>query len=139
MALGPLESKPSFLSERELLRTVHTDCCVEVEANWYSAPRELIRQRVSVLVRDQQVLIRHGGRIVARHDRLPAGSRARRVIEGHWEGLVPRKQRQQAAASLEPATHRDEKEGSGVRRMVLGSELARSLTVYAEIVGEVAS
>jgi transposase len=139
MALGPLESKPSFLSERELLRTVHTDCCVEVEANWYSAPQELIRQRVSVLVRDQQVLIRHGGRIVARHDRLPAGSRARRVIEGHWEGLVPRKQRQQAAASLEPATHRDEKESSGVRRMVLGSELARSLTVYAEIVGEIAA
>lgn len=138
-ALSPLARKPSFLTERELVRTVHTDCCVEVEANWYSAPQELIRQRVSVLVADQQVLIRYGGRIVARHERLPAGSRCRRVIEGHWEGLVPRKQRRQAAASLEPATHPGRKAGSGVGRTVLGSELARSLSVYAEIVGEVAA
>jgi hypothetical protein len=55
-ALQPLEAKPSFLAERELVRIVHSDCCVEVEANWYSAPQALIRQRVSVLVRDQQVL-----------------------------------------------------------------------------------
>ena len=59
-ALQPLEAKPSFLAERELVRIVHSDCCVEVEANWYSAPQALIRQRVSVLVRDQQVLIRYG-------------------------------------------------------------------------------
>ena len=49
-ALQPLRGKPSFLAERELVRIVHSDCCVEVEANWYSAPQELIRQRVSVLV-----------------------------------------------------------------------------------------
>lgn len=85
-AAHPLEDKPSFLVERELLRIVHIDCCVEVEANWYSAPRSLIRQRVSVLVRDQQVLIRYGGRLVAQHERLRPGSRSRRVIEGHWEG-----------------------------------------------------
>ena len=46
---------------------MHSDCCVEVAANWYSAPQALIRQRVSVLVRDQQVLIGHGGRLVAEH------------------------------------------------------------------------
>ena len=56
-ALQPLEAKPSFLAERELARIMHSDCCeeVEVEANWYSAPQALIRQRVSVLMRDQQL------------------------------------------------------------------------------------
>ena len=95
-ALQPLGGRPSFLAERELVRIVHSDCCVEVEANWYSVPQELIRARVSVLVADQQVLIRHGGRIVVRHERLRPGSRSRRVIEGHWEGLVPRRQRPMA-------------------------------------------
>jgi transposase len=32
VALQPLEAKPSFLAERELVRIVHSDCCVEVEA-----------------------------------------------------------------------------------------------------------
>jgi transposase len=134
-ALQPLEGKPSFLAERELLRIVHSDCCVEVEANWYSAPQSLIRQRVSVLVRDQQVLIRHGGRIVAQHERLRPGSRSRRVIEGHWEGLVPQRQQREAVASLEPVMAAAERRFRPVR----SSELARSLAVYAEVIGEVAA
>jgi hypothetical protein len=136
-ALQPLEGKPSFLAERELVRIVHSDCCVEVEANWYSAPQALIRQRVSVLVRDQQVLIRHGGRIVARHERLQPGSRSRRVIEGHWEGLVPQRQQREAVRSLEAAAANT----NGVRglRVVRSSELARSLAVYAELIGEMAA
>lgn len=135
MALQPLGGRPSFLAERELVRVVHSDCCVEVEANWYSAPQSLIRQRVSVLVRDQQVLIRHGGRIVAQHERLRPGSRSRRVIEGHWEGLLPQRQQREAVASLEPVMAAAERRF----RPVLGSELARSLAVYAEVIGEVAA
>jgi hypothetical protein len=134
-ALQPLRGKPSFLAERELVRIVHSDCCVEVEANWYSAPQALIRQRVSVLVADQQVLIRHGGRIVARHERLRPGSRSRQVIEGHWEGLVPQRQRHQAVASLELVQATAQRPSRPVR----SSELARSLAVYAELVGEVAA
>jgi transposase len=136
-ALQPLRGRPSFLAERELVRIVHSDCCVEVEANWYSAPQALIRQRVSVLVRDQQVLIRHGGRIVACHERLRPGSRGRRVIEGHWEGLVPQRQQREAVRSLEPAAASPD----GVRglRVVRSSALARSLAVYAELIGEVAA
>ena len=45
-ALQPLCGRLSFLAERELVRIVHSDCCLEVEANWYSAPQALIRQRV---------------------------------------------------------------------------------------------
>jgi hypothetical protein len=134
-ALQPLRGKPSFLAERELVRIVHSDCCVEVEANWYSAPQALIRQRVSVLVADQQVLIRHGGRIVARHERLRPGSRSRQVIEGHWEGLVPQRQRHQAVASLELVQATAQRPSRPVR----SSELARSLAVYAELVEEVAA
>lgn len=112
---------------------MHSDCCVEVEANWYSAPQSLIRLRVSVLVRDQQVLIRYGGRLVAQHERLRPGSRSRRVIEGHWEGLVPQRQQREAMTSLEPVMAAAERRF----RPVLGSELARSLAVYAEVIGEV--
>jgi transposase len=136
-ALQPLEAKPSFLAERELVRIVHSDCCVEVDANWYSAPQALIRQRVSVLVRDQQVLIRHGGRIVARHDRQKPGSRSRRVIEAHWEGLVPQRQRLEAVRSVQEATAT--RDGERGLRTVRSSELARSLSVYAELIGEVAA
>ena len=136
-ALQPLEAKPSFLAERELVRIVHSDCCVEVEANWYSAPQALIRQRVSVLVRDQQVLIRHGGRIVAEHRRQRPGSRSRQVIDGHWEGLVPQRQQREAARSLQDASV--SRDGEREQRPVRSSELARPLAVYAELIGEVAA
>ena len=137
MALQPLPTQPSFLAERELVRIVHNDCCVEVEANWYSAPQALIRQRVSVLVRDQQVLIRHGGRIVAEHRRQRPGSRSRQVIDGHWDGLVPQRQRREALRSLrDNGTSRDQ---DSERCPVRSSELARSLTVYAELIDEVAA
>ncbi|WP_222934191.1 IS21 family transposase [Cyanobium sp. NS01] len=136
-ALQPLEAKPSFLAERELVRIVHSDCCVEVEANWYSAPQSLIRQRVSVLVRDQHLLIRHGGRIVAEHRRLRPGSRGRQVIEAHWAGLVPQRQRREAAVSLQEASATRDRERE--RRTVRSSELARPLAVYAEVIGEVAA
>jgi hypothetical protein len=136
-ALQPLEDKPSFLAEQELVRIVHSDCCVEVEANWYSAPQALIRQRVSVLVRDQQVLIRHGGRIVAEHRRQRPGSRSRQVIDGHWEGLVPQRQRQEALSSLESIAVAAV--GNPLSRPVRSSELARPLAVYAEVAGEVAA
>lgn len=112
-ALQPLEAKPSLMAERELVRIVHSDCCVEVEANSYSAPQALIRQRVSVLVRDQPVLIRHGGRIVAEHRRREAERSLR-------DGNASRDQEQE-------------------RRVVRSSELARPPAVYAELIGEVAA
>jgi hypothetical protein len=110
---------------------------VEVEANWYSAPQALIRQRVSVLVRDQQVLIRHGGRLVAEHRRQRPGSRSRQVIDGHWDGLVPQRQQREAVRSLRDGNA--SREQNTERRPVRSSELARPLAVYAELIGEVAA
>jgi hypothetical protein len=93
----------------------------------------LIRQRVSVLVRDQQVLIRHGGRIVAEHRRQRPGRRSRQVIDGHWDGLVPERQQREAVQSLGDASESHDPE----QRAVRSSELARPLAVYAELIAEV--
>ncbi|CAK6692676.1 hypothetical protein BBFGKLBO_01283 [Synechococcus sp. CBW1107] len=147
-ALQPLPHKPSFLAERELVRVVHNDACVEVEGNWYSVPWALLKQRVSVLVGDQQVQIRHGGRVVARHGRVAANRRHRSVLRGHWDGLVPAPQQDLAERSLPsadgalcvgPASTTSPPCGGGTRRrapVVRSSELARSLAVYAAEVGE---
>ena len=43
-------------------------------SNWYSVPAALVRQNVMVQIRDQQVLIRQGGRIVASMQRAMASS-----------------------------------------------------------------
>lgn len=41
--------------------------------------------------RNQQVLIRQGGRIVAHHSRQAANQRSHQVIDDHWAGLVPQR------------------------------------------------
>lgn len=104
---------------------------------------------MSVLLRDQQVLIRHGGRVVARHERLMANRRHRSVLRGHWDGLVPAPQQDLAERSLPSAdgascvgsaSAASPPCGSGTRLRRTGvmrsSELARSLAVYAAEVGE---
>ena len=67
-ALLALNGKPSYLAEQEFSRRVAKDCCVQVEGNWYSVPAALVGQNVMVQIRDQEVLIRQGGRIGAPGD-----------------------------------------------------------------------
>jgi transposase len=127
-ALKALNGKPSFLAEQEFSRRVAKDCCVQVEGNWYSVPAALVRQSVVVQIRDQQVVIRQGGRIVARHSRHPANQRSRQVIAGHWAGLVPQRVIEQAS-------------GAGPAEVVpmaevRSSTLARSLSDYAAVIAE---
>ena len=124
------------------------DCCVQVEGNWYSVPAALVRQNVMVQIRDQQVLIRQGGRIgvptvsgptsrpgnggvplVARHSRQAANHRIRQVIAGHWAGLVPQRAIEAAQENCAAAVV----ELDAVRR----SSLARPLSDYAAVVAEV--
>jgi transposase len=131
MALMALNGKPSYLAEQEFSRRVAKDCCVQVEGNWYSVPAALVRQNVTVQIRDQQVLIRQGGRIVARHSRQAANQRSRQVIAGHWAGLVP--QRAIEAAQAGTNTNSGVVELDAVRR----SSLARPLSDYAAVVAEV--
>jgi hypothetical protein len=102
---------------------------VQVEGNWYSVPAALVRQNVMVQIRGQQVVIRQGGRIVARHSHQPANQRSRQVIAGHWAGLVPQRAIE-AASSPEPA---DVVPMAEVR----SSALARPLSDYAAAIAEV--
>jgi hypothetical protein len=53
MALMGLNGKISYLVELEFSRRVARDCCVQVEGNWYSVPVALVRQNVTVQIRDQ--------------------------------------------------------------------------------------
>ncbi|MFM7754435.1 MAG: IS21 family transposase [Cyanobium sp.] len=139
-ALLPLPERPSFLAEWEGQRIVAKDCCVQVEGNWYSAPQELIGQRLTVQIRDQTLLLRHRGRIVAEHRRAPANHRRRDVANGHWKGLLPAEQMRQAEESL-IAGPTERIRGSGVQRQrqVRSSCLARSLADYAAVLAEVGS
>lgn len=100
-ALRPLPDKPPFQAERELVRVVHHDACVEVDANWYSVPWQLAKATVTVRVRDRLVTVHHGGRVVARHERLD-GRRQRSVDPAHWEGLVQREPPREVAAGKAP-------------------------------------
>lgn len=131
-ALMALNGRSSYLAEQEFSRRVAKDCCVQVEGNWYSVPAALVRQNVTVQIRDQQVLIRQGGRIVARHARQNANQRSRQVIAGHWEGLIPQR-------AIE-AAHTARRPGAGevvVLESVRRSSLARPLSDYAAVVAEV--
>jgi transposase len=128
-ALMALNGKPSFLAEQEFSRRVARDCCVQVEGNWYSVPAALVGQNVMVQIRNQQVVIRQGGRIVARHTRVPANQRTRQVIAGHWAGLVP----QRAIEAAQSSAMAEVVALDAVRR----SALARPLSDYAAVVAEV--
>ena len=132
-ALMPLKNRPSYLAEQEFSRVVANDCCVQVEGNWYSVPNALVRQRVSVLLRNQRVLIRYRGHEVARHQRQPTNHRHRQVISGHWAGLLPQR-------ALEQAMGVDTPEHVGgvttTNRAVRSSALARPLAEYAALIEE---
>ena len=85
--LRPLEAKAPFLQVRELSRRVHSDACVEIDTNRYSAPWRLIGESVTVVVADGLVRVLYAGEEVACH----AQSAARRttVIERrHLAGIV---------------------------------------------------
>ena len=129
-ALMDLNGKPSYLAEQEFSRRVAKDCCVQVEGNWYSVPAALVRQNVMVQIRDQQVVIRQRGRIVARHTRQVANQRSRQVMAGHWEGLVPKRVMETAQTGNGTAT--EVVALDAVRR----SSLARPLSDYAAVVAE---
>jgi len=86
-SLKPLAGRVNFLQERELVRKVHPDLCVEVDTNHYSVPWKNIGESVSVVVSKGQVLIRYAGREIARHEQSTA--RGSRIIDArHYEGLT---------------------------------------------------
>lgn len=109
-SLKPLAGRVNFLQERELVRKVHTDLCVEVDTNHYSVPWKHIGESVSVVLSKGQVLVRYAGREIARHEQSPG--RGKWIIDAqHYDGLAL------------PATPR-----------VVTGELQRPLSDYAQAV-----
>jgi len=85
-----LKQLPAILPtarERRLERRVATDCFVDVDTVRYSVPHKLIRERVEVLVTEDDVRIFHGASIVAKH-RRSTEPHSRVVDPSHFEGLV---------------------------------------------------
>lgn len=86
-ALQPLAGRPPFRQLRELVRRVHSDCAVWVDANSYSVPWRLIGETVQVTVADGTVRICHAGHEVAVH--AQAAGRHRRIVDpAHFHGVA---------------------------------------------------
>jgi hypothetical protein len=90
--LQPLAGMPRFITARDLVRRVGTDCAVEVDSNAYSVPWRLIGERVRVTVGGGSVRVLHGGCEVAVHAELK-GRHGRAVDDAHLAGVVGTKQR----------------------------------------------
>ena len=119
--LKPLDGIPAFLTSRDLVRRVSSDCAVEVDGNAYSVPWRLIGERVSVLVTGTELRVSHAGQEVACH-RLRSGRRARIVDRTHFEGIT--------GGPLARAATQPEPETAAV-----APELLRPLSEYEAVVG----
>lgn len=89
-ALRPLGGRGPFSVERELVRHVQSDCCVEVDTNHYSVPWRYIGRRVRVELLGGQVRIVLGHQELARHAQS-SGRRQWVIDPGHLEGVVRRR------------------------------------------------
>jgi len=86
-ALKAVAGIAPFVTARDLVRRVGSDCAVEVDGNAYSVPWRLIGERVQVTVGGGAVRILHAGREVAIHAEL-SGRRGRAVDAAHFAGVA---------------------------------------------------
>ena len=121
-ALKPLAGIPPFMSARDLLRRVGSDCAVEVDGNAYSVPWRLIGERVRVTVGSGAVRVLYAGREVAVHAEL-SGRRGRAVDAAHFEGV--------AGARGSPVRRKPEAGEDGA----VVSALLRPLAEYEALIG----
>lgn len=84
--LRPLPGRPLPTRERRLKRRVAHDAFVDVDTVRYSVPYQLVRDRVEVVVGDDNVRIFRGAELVATH-RRSSEPHARVVEPAHYAGL----------------------------------------------------
>ena len=116
-ALKPIDGRPPFRQARKLTRRVQSDCAVEVDGNFYSAPWRFIGESVEVTVADGRVRIRHAGVEVAVHAET-TGRRQRIVDPAHFHGVAGAARPAGAEPAAEPS-----------------SALPRPLAEYERLVG----
>lgn len=85
-ALTPVDGRPPFEQQREMVRVVHNDLCVEVDTNWYSVPWRYIGKEVLVRVSSDTLTVSYADETLAVHPRL-SGRKQRSVQKGHFGGL----------------------------------------------------
>jgi hypothetical protein len=84
--LRALPDRPIPVRQRRLERRVALDALIDVDTVRYSVPHRLVRDRVEVLVAEEEVRIFHGTALVAIHRRSHEPY-ARVVDPAHYEGL----------------------------------------------------
>jgi transposase len=128
-ALRSLAGCTPFQIQRELVRRVQTDCCVELDTNHYSVPWRFIGRRVRVEHVQGQVRIVHAGQELARH--AEAHGRRQWVINPeHLDGIVrSRADLERLAAGAEAET------GPAAPAHVALYELLRPLSEYEAFAG----
>jgi transposase len=114
-ALRPLPARPLPVHGRRLQRRVANDALIDVDTVRYSVPHRLVRDRVEVLVTDDEVRIFHGSGLVALHARS-FEPHAQVIDASHLEGLWRTAERAMPAAGTLQS-------------------LGRSLEDYAAIIG----
>lgn len=86
-ALRPLSGRAPFGQLRDLVRKVQADCAIDLDANSYSVPWQLIGETVQVVVLGGRVIVRHAGQVVADHP-VCEGRRQRIVDRAHLAGVA---------------------------------------------------
>lgn len=86
-ALKTVPQHPSFIQIKEVTRRVHTDACIDIDANHYSVPSHLVGKLVMAQVADSMVKIIYDGQEVACHA-LSEGSHSRIINIEHLRGIV---------------------------------------------------
>jgi hypothetical protein len=84
--LRALPDRPIPVRQRRLERRVAIDSLIDVDTVRYSVPHRLVRDRVEVLVAEEEVRIFHGTAFVAAHRRSHEPY-ARVVDPAYYEGL----------------------------------------------------
>ena len=118
--LRALPDRPIPVRQRRLERRVALDALIDIDTVRYSVPHRLVRDRVEVLVAEEDVRIFHGTALVATHRRSHEPY-ARVVDPAHYEGLWRR--------AVPPEDMHASSEASPL------AALGRSLHDYAAVVG----
>jgi transposase len=122
-ALRPLNGRPPFRQQRELIRRVQSDSSIELDTNSYSVPWRLIGETVQVMVAGGRVSVRRGGREVAAHEET--GGRHQRISDPiHLAGIG----RPQPGGTVAVG-------GGPERPLAAAPELLRPLSEYEQAVG----
>ena len=119
-ALRPLHSPELAVAAQRLRRVVANDCFIDFARARYSVPHRLVRRVVEVTRTNDEVIIRHDGREVARHGcaRCPG----ERVADPtHFAGLHRLRDAEEVAAAPEVQSPL--------------AALGRSLHDYAAVIG----